>query len=1168
MKKILSIILAILMIVTSVPFAFAESAESYFYKISHQPTVDEYYVETNDANATYQWYEMTADAYEIDDTCASPVQPSPIYYTKSSYDVETGWTPSVPVLGPVTDTLKYFSITFEDDETLTIQFSSDNIDEVYLDSNDSGDVIEITPDGNTATCKVKSGEWVLCVEPVESEEEITLRAWIEGGVAMDGETSAQLDTTKIKEGTRYYCEVAFSDGTSERSNNVLVHQHEGTPNCQGHKCTICGELLSDAIGDHTGTYHTCKGYKCTVCNEYFGEASGHAFNVYRIITEPTTKKPGTAVAECHFGCGATDTKSIPAKAEIDVVYDEAGNRVGIKSIYVDVEDAYFYDIFEGNGGAVEDLSAGEFYKKALTTKPENGPEFNTPLGYWGEVAANVFKTAGRGYGWQWDYGKNFNSYFGPDAEDDSNAAVDVAFRLGSEDPYSKGKSENDCVRSTGLQSYSSLSMVQDVMLEQIIDCCGEEDDAEAFSEVVLDFCVGDKEGFELFKNDDNEIVLANIVTSQYNYWLTTERLFSTFGIVFYDFELTPIIDENLKYISAADNYDSIKDAFEHNAPGVTYTDDSDGISTITYIQNPTSTSASVSASSDRSVTNSVSNSFSESDSYSFTESVSAGVNYTPIKDVLEVSVEVGFSASQAISTAYTEDKSVSETISTSSSASVTLPPYTEIGIKQTMSKTEQSVEYDCPVYLTYKVAVFGVNAQYIQDTGTGSWSITNYDQGSIFTNFGSNLKEGGLNAVDNLANRVKEKSKSFELSYGGTYGQYEDQNDGNPPKKITYLDWSKLDDTEDLDYCSNLLSVFRPMSAMGGKMTFKTDSYNTELTEIYPMYDLKKVRFEGDGTYNLAIGGDLDLNTINVVGLNKFDQPYYGFRPTMGTWHLCDEDGNDIPAFEEGKGIAVTSTPSTQVIEAHELGEYYLRFDIDEEFYTKTVDRKTYITNDDLDMTAILKLSVTDTGDNHICREGSWVTSFTSTCVSAGERCKYCLTCGKRMAVEVLPKAGHLPVEIIEPATCTVDGRKYSTCSACRVTCSSEVIPAKGHGVTTAVTTTTPTCTLDGEKTLFCSDCNTIVGSEKIEATGHLFGEYVSNNDATESKDGTKTATCILCSATNTVTDEGSKLVDTPDDCSHICHRTGISSIFWKIIKIFWKLFRMNPVCECGAAHY
>lgn len=44
----------------------------------------------------------------------------------------------------------------------------------------------------------------------------------------------------------------------------------------------------------------------------------------------------------------------------------------------------------------------------------------------------------------------------------------------------------------------------------------------------------------------------------------------------------------------------------------------------------------------------------------------------------------------------------------------------------------------------------------------------------------------------------------------------------------------------------------------------------------------------------------------------------------------------------------------------------------------------------------------------------------------------------------------------------------------------------------------------------------------------HLYGEYISNNDATEEADGTKTATCEFCGATDTVIDEGSKLVREP----------------------------------------
>ena len=38
--------------------------------------------------------------------------------------------------------------------------------------------------------------------------------------------------------------------------------------------------------------------------------------------------------------------------------------------------------------------------------------------------------------------------------------------------------------------------------------------------------------------------------------------------------------------------------------------------------------------------------------------------------------------------------------------------------------------------------------------------------------------------------------------------------------------------------------------------------------------------------------------------------------------------------------------------------------------------------------------------------------------------------------------------------------------------------------------------------------------------------------------------------------------------CDHMCHADGFKGFIWKIVKFFWKLFGMNPECECGAAHY
>ena len=38
--------------------------------------------------------------------------------------------------------------------------------------------------------------------------------------------------------------------------------------------------------------------------------------------------------------------------------------------------------------------------------------------------------------------------------------------------------------------------------------------------------------------------------------------------------------------------------------------------------------------------------------------------------------------------------------------------------------------------------------------------------------------------------------------------------------------------------------------------------------------------------------------------------------------------------------------------------------------------------------------------------------------------------------------------------------------------------------------------------------------------------------------------------------------------CECWCHETGIKAILWQIYIFFCELFNLNPVCECGAAHY
>lgn len=43
---------------------------------------------------------------------------------------------------------------------------------------------------------------------------------------------------------------------------------------------------------------------------------------------------------------------------------------------------------------------------------------------------------------------------------------------------------------------------------------------------------------------------------------------------------------------------------------------------------------------------------------------------------------------------------------------------------------------------------------------------------------------------------------------------------------------------------------------------------------------------------------------------------------------------------------------------------------------------------------------------------------------------------------------------------------------------------------------------------------------------------------------------------------------DPVSNCDHICHDNGILGYIWKIVRIFYKIFGINKVCECGISHY
>ena len=183
---------------------------------------------------------------------------------------------------------------------------------------------------------------------------------------------------------------------------------------------------------------------------------------------------------------------------------------------------------------------------------------------------------------------------------------------------------------------------------------------------------------------------------------------------------------------------------------------------------------------------------------------------------------------------------------------------------------------------------------------------------------------------------------------------------------------------------------------------------------------------------------------------------------------------------------------------------------------------------------------------------GELVAEVSSTCTATGTKAHYtCSVCNKNfdeskneLTSLVIDAKGHNYGTLIAKvdATCTATGTKaHYTCSDCNKNfdeskneLTSLEIAATGHTydkqlATSEYLVSAANCTQAAIYFYSCSKCGekgtTIFASG--DPLGHSFTNYSSNNDASCTQDGTKTATCDRCTATSTVTDEGSKLPHT-----------------------------------------
>ena len=134
-----------------------------------------------------------------------------------------------------------------------------------------------------------------------------------------------------------------------------------------------------------------------------------------------------------------------------------------------------------------------------------------------------------------------------------------------------------------------------------------------------------------------------------------------------------------------------------------------------------------------------------------------------------------------------------------------------------------------------------------------------------------------------------------------------------------------------------------------------------------------------------------------------------------------------------------------------------------------------------------------------------------------------------------------------------------------------------GHSYTSKVTA--PTCTAKGFTTYTCSSCGDVYTDSETAMLGHNMSGYVVTKQPTCTEKGSERSTCTRCTHSversiaekehsyqnGVCTSCGKSKVE---NCSHLCHKGGFMGFIWKIVRFFWKLFKMNPVCDCGMKHY
>ena len=538
--------------------------------------------------------------------------------------------------------------------------------------------------------------------------------------------------------------------------------------------------------------------------------------------------------------------------------------------------------------------------------------------------------------------------------------------------------------------------------------------------------------------------------------------------------------------------------------------------TASTVKNLTASTVTGSQTVSNSTTATVSSQTSGSELYSYNEGIKVGGEYK-FTDAFKANVEVSFTASQAFGKGWGHGQSVSDSKSVSYTMSVPLAPYTQAMLTQRDKTSVFLTTYNCPIALRYDVTLVLYNDDGIMHISYKSPSISR-DTVFQFADVTSGAR-GDLN----------KRNAACE-----TAGDWDRE----------YLYWRALDD---LGYhhlsgtdARDTLITHVPISATGASFLQTLNVVSSEVSGLMPTHPLYRVKLAEPGvgpvgptmTYdnfdylsmNMEVGDSSYANYMHLVGVNQFDEPFYGFSKDNGYWIVLDKQGNPIDGNNSPIRLEKDPVSTNWRYTAVRPGTCFLVYQINEDVYFIADKPDEPIRNRDLKKTAALEVIVTEADPTDtIVITGSFRGHPNTDPVP--------LEAEGRLTAAVYDETGK---EIEKPytwearelhgITVTPDGQvSFTKEGTYHVRAVNGNLRSDWYEITAGHTPgdmvrendSAPTCTAAGSCDLVtrCSVCGAELEREHVEepALGHNFFGGVVTREPTTTSEGEKTYTCTRC---------------------------------------------------------